>query len=75
MKNKIKYHIHKEISKMKVNVRYLKAFVIHLRTEKQASMVKMKKEKQDGEHRENWGEIRSMEDFCCSLLNEIEDLD
>lgn len=38
---------------MKVNVRYLKAFVIHLRTEKQASMVRMKKEKQDGGHTEN----------------------
>lgn len=38
-------------------------------------MVRMKKEKHDGGHRENGGEIRSVEDFCCSLLNEIEDLD
>lgn len=46
MKNKIKYHIHKEISKKKVNARYLKAAtcVIHLRTEKRASLVRIKNE-------------------------------
>lgn len=61
IKNKIKYHIHKEISKIKVNARYPKAAtcVIHLRTEKQASMVRMKKEKHDGGHRENGGETRT----------------
>lgn len=61
MKHRIKSHIHRDISKMKVNARYLKAAtcVIPLRTEKQAVMVGMKKENHDGGHRENGGETRT----------------
>lgn len=57
MKNKIKYHSHKEISKKKVNTRYLKAAtcVIHLRPEMRASMVRIKNEETGWRTQREWG--------------------